>query len=126
MHPHHCNGGQDLRAVVDLQHVLSCQCRRTLGQATVKHHLTLVCWVQNQSAQFVPITPVQREHQRQAQFAGASDFMDDLHAGDDKGFKNVSNQAIIPNGMGSRMGGGFMSYHGGKIVSTPLTVYLIM
>lgn len=85
-----------------------------------------MCGVQNQSAQFVPITPVQREHQRQAQFAGASDFMDDLHGGDDKGSKNVSNKAIIPNGMGSSMGGGFMSYHGGKVVSHPLSVYLIM
>lgn len=52
--------------------------------------------------------------------------MDDLDGGNDKGPKNVSNKAIIPNGMGSSVGGGFMSYHGGKIVAHPLSVYLIM
>jgi len=82
--------------------------------------------LQNQSTQFVPINPTQREHQRLAQYAGAADIMSDLNGGQDKVAKNVSNKAIIPNGIGSSRGSGFMSYHGGKIVSNPLTVYLIM
>ena len=78
--------------------------------------------MQNQSTQFVLINPVQREHLRQAQFAGALDVMSDINGGDDK----TSNKAMIPNGIGTTSSSGIMSYHGGKIVSQPLSVYLIM
>lgn len=73
------------------------------------------------------MNPVDREHQRQALFAKDADVMTDLNGGDDKVPKNVSKEAMIPNGIGSTLGAsGVMSYHGGKIVSTPLSVYLIM
>ena len=70
----------------------------------------------------MPINPIEREHQRAAQDASASDVMSDINGGDDKG----SNEAIIPNGVGTARTGGIMSYHGGKIVSSALSVYLIM
>ena len=110
------------------QHVMASQARELSnaeglnGSHHGQHPETPACCLQNQSAQFVPISPVQREHLRQAQFASALDVMDDINGGDDK----TSNKAMIPNGKGTTSSSGIMSYHGGKIVSQPLSVYLIM
>ena len=52
--------------------------------------------------------------------------MSDLDGRGKKGAMNVSDKAIVPNGMGSTLSSGFMSYHGGKIVTSPLSIYLIM
>ena len=123
MPPHHTLGMGD-QAHNGILLARSGVCRRAL--MVLAYITKFMRCVQNQSTQFVPITPFQREHQRQAQFTGASEFMDDLDGEDDKGPKNVSNKAMVPNGRGSSVGSGFMSYHGGKIVSHPLSVYLIM
>jgi hypothetical protein len=65
-----------------------------------------------------PITPVQRELARQV----AYDADSDLNGGDDRS----SNLARTPNIVGSGVRGGVMSYHGGKIISSALSVYLVM
>lgn len=70
--------------------------------------------------QFKAMSPVDREYARQAQFPGAD--QSDLNGGDDAGSKN----ARTPNVLGSGGTAAVMSYHGGKIVTTSLQVYLIM
>lgn len=71
-------------------------------------------------SQFQAMSPVDREYARQAQYPAGD--MSDLNGGDDEGSKG----ARTPNVLGSGGSTGVMSYHGGKIVSTPLQVYLIM
>ena len=70
--------------------------------------------------QFKAMSPVDREYARQAAYPGADSS--DLNGGDDKGSK----EARTPNVVGSGGGSATMSYHGGKIVTSSLQVYLIM
>ena len=70
--------------------------------------------------QFKALSPIDREYARQAQFPGAD--QSDLNGGDDAGSKG----ARTPNVLGSGGQAAVMSYHGGKIVTTSLQVYLIM
>lgn len=71
-------------------------------------------------SQFKAMSPVDREYARQAEFPNADHS--DLNGGDDAGSKN----ARTPNMLGSGSTAAVMSYHGGKIVTTSLQVYLIM
>jgi hypothetical protein len=70
------------------------------------------------------LTPVDREFARQAVFQDADRLMDDLNGGD--ALNQTEKLARTPNIIGSGGGTGLMSYHGGRIVSTPLQVYFIM
>lgn len=70
--------------------------------------------------QFKAMSPVEREYARQAQYPGADSS--DVNGGDDAGSKG----ARTPNVLGTGGGAATMSYHGGKIVTNPLQVYLIM
>ncbi len=70
--------------------------------------------------QFTAMSPVEREYERQAKYPTADSS--DLNGGDDKGSKG----ARTPNVLGSGGSAAVMSYHGGKIVTSSLQVYLIM
>lgn len=76
------------------------------------------------SAPFQAMSPVEREYQRQLAFP-SGEVMGDLNGGDDNE-EGKNKNARIPNVLGSGRGTGVMSYHGGKIVSTPLKVFFIM
>ena len=66
-----------------------------------------------------PLTPMQREIARQMAFDGSSDV-----SGLDE--SAVSKEIMTPNARDSVGRGGVMSYHGGKVITQSLQVYLIM